>query len=215
MELEKIITERHSTRAFSDKPVPRETIEKLLSLSTRCPSAINIQPWEFTVVTGEERHRLSRILVKTMRERNISCGPGAVRPLPDHFMDRQRGLANSILPNLDKGVQLQDFTNEGSCNFYGAPVAIIATIDTAFSKSRLVDVGIALGYMVLVAHDMGLGTCPIGLINSFEDEIREALNISEEKEVVIGIAVGYPDPDAKVNRAVSSRAPLSETVRFY
>ena len=215
MELEKIIAERHSTRAFSDKPVPRETIEKLLSLSTRCPSAINIQPWEFTVVTGEERHRLSRILVKTMRERNISCGPGAVRPLRDHFMDRQRSLANSILPNLDKGVQLQDFTNEGSCNFYGAPVAIIVTIDTAFSKSRLVDVGIALGYMVLVAHDMGLGTCPIGLINSFEDEIREALNISEEKEVVIGIAVGYPDPDAKVNRAVSSRAPLSETVRFY
>jgi len=215
MELEKIITERHSTRAFSDRPVPRETIEKLLSLSTRCPSAINIQPWEFTVVTGEERHRLSRILVKTMRERNISCGPGAVRPLRDHFMDRQRSLANSILPNLDKGVQLQDFTNEGSCNFYGAPVAIIVTIDTAFSKSRLVDVGIALGYMVLVAHDMGLGTCPIGLINSFEDEIREALNISEEKEVVIGVAVGYPDPHAKVNRAVSSRAPLSETVRFY
>lgn len=215
MELEKIITERHSTRAFSDKPVRRETIEKLLSLSTRCPSAINIQPWEFTVVMGEERLRLSRALVKTMRERNISCGPGAVKRLAERFMDRQRRLMDSIAPFLEEGTSFQDFINEGSCNFYGAPVAIIATIDTAFSKSRLVDVGIALGYMVLAAHDMGLGTCPIGLINAFEDEIREALNISEEKEVVIGIAVGYPDPDAKVNRACSSRAPLSETVRFY
>ena len=215
MELEKIITERHSTRAFSDKPVPRETIEKLLFLATRCPSAINIQPWEFTVVMEEELHRLSRILVKSLRERNISCGPGAVRRLAEHFMDRQRKLMDSIAPLLEKDTLFQDFINEGSCNFYGAPVAIIATIDTAFSKSRLVDVGIVLGYMVLAAHDMGLGTCPIGLINAFEDEIREALNISEEKEVVIGIAVGYPDPDAKVNRACSSRAPIDEVVRFY
>jgi len=215
MELEKIITERHSTRAFSDKPVPRETIEKLLFLATRCPSAINIQPWEFTVVMEEELHRLSRILVKSLRERNISCGPGAVRRLAEHFMDRQRKLMDSIAPLLEEDTLFQDFINEGSCNFYGAPVAIIATIDTAFSKSRLVDVGIVLGYMVLAAHDMGLGTCPIGLINAFEDEIREALNISEEKEVVIGIAVGYPDPDAKVNRACSSRAPIDEVVRFY
>ena len=215
MELEKVITERHSTRAFSDKPVPRETIEKLLSLSTRCPSAINLQPWEFTVVTGEERHRLSRVLVKAMRERNISCGPGAVRPLAEHFMDRQRKLMDSIAPFLEEETSFQDFINVGSCNFYGAPVAIIVTIDLAFSKSRLVDVGIAIGYMVLAAHDMGLGTCPIGLISAFEDEIREVLNIAEEKEVVIGIAVGYPDPHAKVNRACSSRAPLPETVRFY
>jgi nitroreductase len=215
MELERIITERHSTRGFSDKPVPRETIEKLLSLSTRCPSAINLQPWEFTVVTGEERHRLSRVLVKAMRERNISCGPGAVRPLAEHFMDRQRKLMDSIAPFLKEKTSFQDFINVGSCNFYGAPVAIIVTIDLAFSKSRLVDVGIAIGYMVLAAHDMGLGTCPIGLMSAFEDEIREALNIAEEKEVVIGIAVGYPDPHARVNLACSSRAPIDEIARFY
>jgi len=215
MEFEKVVTERHSTRVILDKPVSREMIENLLFLYTRAPSAINLQPWEFTVVTGEERHRLSRILVKTMRERNISCGPGAVRPLAEHFMDRQRKLMESIAPFLDEEVSFQNFINEGSCNFYGAPVAIIATIDTAFSKSRLVDVGIAIGYMVLAAHDMGLGTCPIGLMSAFEDEIREALNIVEEKEVVIGIAVGYPDPHARVNLACSSRAPLPETVRFY
>jgi nitroreductase len=78
MELEKIINERHSTRAFLDKPVPREIIERLLLLSTKAPSAINLQPWEFTVVMGEERMRLSKVLIKSMREKNISCGPGAV-----------------------------------------------------------------------------------------------------------------------------------------
>jgi len=215
MEFEKVVTERHSTRVFLDKPVSRETIENLLYLSTRAPSAINLQPWEFTVVMGEERHRLSRVLVKSMRERNISCGPGAVRPLREHFMDRQRKLMDCILPHLEHGTPFQDFINEGSCNFYDAPVAIIATIDQAFSKSRLVDVGIAIGYLVLAAHNMGLGTCPIGLISAFDEEIREMLNISEEKDVVMGVGVGYPDPDSPINLASSDRAPLQEVVRFY
>jgi len=215
MELEKIIHERHSTRTFLDKPVPRETIEKLLLLSTKAPSAINLQPWEFTVVMGEERIRLSKVLVKSMRERNISCGPGAVRSLPEHFMDRQRKLMDCILPHLEKGVLFQDFINEGSCKFYGAPTAIIITIDQAFSKARLVDLGITIGYMVLAAHNIGLGTCPIGLISAFADEIKDRLNIAEEKDVVMGIGVGYPDPDSPVNHAISERAPIHEVARFY
>lgn len=215
MELEKVMAERHSTRVFLDKPIGRGTLEKLLFLSTRGPSAINLQPWEFIVVMGEERQRLSRVLVKAMRERNISCGPDAVRPLPEYFIDRQRKLMDCILPSLDNGTDFQDFINEGSCNFYGAPVAIILTIDRAFSKSRLVDVGIAVGYMVLSAHNMGLGTCPIGLISSFDDEIREVLNIPDEKNIVIGIALGYPDPDSPINRTISERTPIGEVARFY
>lgn len=215
MELEKAIHERHTTRAFLDKPVSQEIIEELLTLSTRAPSAINLQPWEFTVVMGEELRRLGRILVKRMRERNISCGPDAVRPLPENLMDRQRKLMECILPCLEKGVNFQDFINEGSCNFYGAPAAIIVTIDQVFSKSRLVDLGIAVGYMVLAAHNMGLGTCPIGLISAFADEIKDALNIGEEKDVVLGIGVGYPDPGSPVNRASSGRVPVYEVARFY
>lgn len=215
MELEKVINERHSIRAFLDKPVPREIIEKLLFLSTKAPSAINLQPWEFTVVTGEELRRLGRILVKRMRERNISCGPDAVRPLPEYFMDRQRKLMDCILPHLEKGTSFQDFINEGSCNFYGAPAAIMVSIDRVFSRSRLVDVGIAVGYMVLAAHNMGLGTCPIGLISAFADEIKGMLSIPEEKDVVMGIGVGYPDPDSQINQASSDRVPIHEVARFY
>ena len=215
MELEKVINERHSTRAFLDKPVPRETIEKLLTLSTKAPSAINLQPWEFTVVMGVERKRLSKVLVKSMRERNISCGPGAVRPLPEYFMDRQRKLMDCILPHLEKGISFQDFINEGSCNFYGAPAAIIVTIDQVFSNARLVDLGIVIGYMVLTAHNMGLGTCPIGLISAFADEIKEMLNIADEKDVVMSIGVGYPDSDSPINQAISDRAPIHEVARFY
>ena len=66
------IQSRRSTRAFLDSPVERKSIEELLTLATNAPSAINMQPWEIVVVSGEEKKRLSRILVKRMRERNIS-----------------------------------------------------------------------------------------------------------------------------------------------
>jgi nitroreductase len=208
------IKERRSTRAFRSDPVDRETIETLLNLSARAPSAINLQPWEFTVVSGEEKKRLSRLLIKRMRERQISCGPGARDRLPDRLHQRQRALLDCMLPNLPEGVPFQDFINEGSCNFYGAPTAILITLDQVFSSARLTDIGITLGYLLLAAHALGLGTCPVGLITAFDDDIKEALSLPQERQVVIGVAVGYPDADAGVNRTRSERAPLEELVRW-
>ena len=214
MDLLEAMEERRSTRAFLDKPVDRETLEKLFRFATQAPSAINLQPWEITVVSGEEKNRLSRLLLKRMREMNVSCGPGTNRPLPEHFKERQRGLLNVTLPGLPENTPFQEFINEGSCNFYGAPSAIIITIDEVFSSIRLADIGIVVGYLVLAAHGLGLGTCPIGLITAFDDDIKEELSIPDEKQVVIGMAVGYRDPDAPINQPRSERVPLKDVVKW-
>ena len=108
MDIIEAIESRRSTRGFLEKPVEKDIIERLINLATRAPSAINLQPWEFTIVSGEERKRLSRLLVKRMKERNISCGPGANAPLPEYFMERQRGLLESIQPNLPGNIDFQD-----------------------------------------------------------------------------------------------------------
>jgi nitroreductase len=214
MDLIDLFQDRRSTRGFMDTPVEQQTIEQLLNLALQAPSAINIQPWEITVVSGEEKKRLSKLLVKRMRERNISCGPGSSDPLPEIFVQRQRDLMKCMLPGLPEDVGFQGFINEGSCHFYGAPTALIITIDRVFSSARLTDMGIMVGYLVLAAHVLGLGTCPIGLITAFDDDIKELLNIPEEKKVVIGIAVGHKDPQAPINKSRSERAPLSELVKW-
>lgn len=214
MDLLKGIKERRSTRAFLERPVEREKIETLINYATQAPSAINLQPWELIVVSGEEKKRLSRILVKRMKERNISCGPGAKSPLPEYFVERQRGLLDTILPNLPEQTPFQDFINEGSCNFYGAPTAIIITLDQVFSSARLTDIGVLVGYLVLAAHAFELGTCPIGLITAFDDDIKEALSIRDEKQVVIGVAVGYRDPQSPINRSRSERVPVGDVVKW-
>ena len=215
MDLIRNIKERRSVRAFKPDPVSRQTIEEILRLATHAPSAINLQPCEFTVVTGEERERLSRRLIKAYREKKISCGPGNVKPLPKTV--GKRGAKTLFMMNpffKEMGVDSATFINEGSCNFYGAPVAVIICLDDSFSKGGLVDIGISLGYFVLAAHDFGLGTCPIGLITAYGDEIKDELNIPESKEVVVGIALGYPDKESPINRFKSPRDEMEKVTRW-
>jgi nitroreductase len=214
MDLFIAMEERRSTRAFLDKSVDKDIFERLLRLATRAPSAINLQPWEFTVVSGEERKRLSRMLIKLLRERNTTCGPSASEPLPLHFKKRQKELLERIKPFLPDDAAFQKFINEGSCNFYGAPTALIISIDKAFSSLHFTDIGIIMGWFMLAAKGMALGTCPIGIAVSFGDEIKELLNIPDKKEIIACIAVGYPDPEAKINSARSERVELSEIVKW-
>jgi nitroreductase len=81
MDLVKTIDSRRSVRAFKPDPVSRDIVNKILSLVIKAPSAINLQPWEFIVVMGEEKERLSRKLIKSYKEKQISCSPGNVKPL--------------------------------------------------------------------------------------------------------------------------------------
>jgi nitroreductase len=215
MDLVKIIKERKSIRAFKSDPIPKKTIEEILKLAIHAPSAINLQPWEFFVVIGEEKERLSRKLIKAYREKQIPCGPGNVKPLPKTFGKRGAKTLELMTPFLEEmKVNPNQLINEGSCNFYGAPVAIIICQDDSFPKDRFIDIGLVLGYLILTAHEFGLGTCPIGLITAYEDEIKEVLNIPENKNVGIGMALGYPDWEIPINRFKSQREDLEKLVKW-
>jgi nitroreductase len=215
MDLLKVIKERKSIRAFKPDPIPKEKIEEILRLTIHAPSAINLQPWEFIVVTGEEKERLGRRLIKAYKEKQIACSPGNVKPLPKTYGKRGAKTLELMKPFFEEmRVNIDQYINEGSCNFYGAPVAILICLDDSFPKARMVDVGIALGYLVLAAHEFGLWTCPIGLIIAYEDEIKDLLNIPENKNVVIGVALGYPDSNIPINRFKSQRDNLEKYVRW-
>jgi nitroreductase len=215
MELAQAIEQRKSIRTFKSDHVSREIVENLLHLATKAPSAINLQPWEFTVVDGKEKERLCRRLLKAYGERRVSCSPKTSRPLPPDIQRRPKKLFQEMKSYVDQlSLSFEDFINEGSFRFYGAPTAIIISMDRAFPRARLVCVGAVLGYLVLAAHAFGLGSCPIGIITAFEDEIKDQLNIPEEKTVVLGVALGYPDWENPINRFKSSRENPSDITRW-
>jgi nitroreductase len=214
MDLFELIKERRSCRAFKADPVPREVIEEILTWAGKAPSAINVQPWEFVVVSGREKQRLADRLLKTQRERRVSCGPGTSRPLPEPWIGRQRELFRGMnLLAQDLSLDLNMLITEGSCRFYEAPVALLVCLDRLFPTSRLLCLGMALGYLFLAAQAKGLATCPIGLITAYEEEIKEYLNIPEEKQVVLGVALGMAE-NVPLNQFKSSREPIAAMIRW-
>jgi nitroreductase len=216
MDVFEAMKNRHSCRAFIDRPVERETIEDLLRLAGLAPSAINLQPWECTVVLGDELRRLGRGLHKTLKERQATCGPEERKPLPEVFGRRMSEAGRIMGPLLaEMGTDIPTFVNQGTLDFYGAPAGLIFYIDAAHPDRRLVDAGIILGFLFLAAQALGLATCPIGLITQYADQIFDFLNIPADKVMALGVAVGYPDESAPINRVVTSRAPLDEWVKWY
>ena len=54
------------------------------------------------VVMGDEKERLSRKLIKSYREKQISCSPGNVKPLADTFSKRGLASVELMTPSLAK-----------------------------------------------------------------------------------------------------------------
>lgn len=52
MDLEQLFLKRQSTREYSDRPVPREELERICRLARLAPSAVNSQPYKLHIVTG-------------------------------------------------------------------------------------------------------------------------------------------------------------------
>lgn len=62
MEAIKVLKTRRSKRKFLPKPVPKKIVEDIIDCGRLAPSAINIQPVEFIVVTKEEiRKRIAEM----------------------------------------------------------------------------------------------------------------------------------------------------------
>jgi nitroreductase len=58
--VERALSTRRSLRNFSDTPVPRQTIERLIALAASAPSGANKQPWHFVAVQDPEIKRRIR-----------------------------------------------------------------------------------------------------------------------------------------------------------
>jgi nitroreductase len=216
MDIIDAMQQRKSTRAYLAKKVSRRDIEEILSCAARAPSAINLQPWEFIVTHGDEKDRLVRRLLKARLERQVKCGPGTDKPLPEKISRRSKAAMAVMEPHISgPGLTFNRFIEEGSCSFYGAPVAIIVVIDKLFPAIRYLDVGLAVAYLLLAAQAKGLATCPIGLITAYNDEISRMLSISEEKEILLGIALGYADESSPANAFRTGRADVKEIVTWY
>ncbi len=71
------------------------------------------------------------------------------------------------------------------------------------------DLGMCLHGLMLAAQSQGLASCAIGALASYPQIVRQALGLPESEVVVCGMALGWEDPQAPVNRTRTEREPLA------
>jgi nitroreductase len=216
--LERLLAERHSCRAFKPEPLPRATIERILTLAQRTASWCNSQPWQVVITSGEGTERFR----KALYEHAASGAEGTSdferpREYRGVYLARRREsgfqLYNTLgIPRGDKeGYERQAMEN---FRLFGAPHVAILHSDEALGTYGGVDCGGYVSNFMLAAQSMGVGTIAQAALARYSDFLHDYFKIPEDRLVVCGISFGYPDRGHLVNSYRTSRATLAETVTW-
>ncbi|HET9576674.1 MAG TPA: nitroreductase [Usitatibacter sp.] len=219
--VEEAIRTRRSVRAFRPDPVPQETVGKILQLAARSPSGSNIQPWKVRVLAGERRRELSRAIQEAIDREGMKAFRRDWNYYPvnwrEPFLSRRRKIGWDLyaLAGVKKGdFEAGEKQRRRNFDFFDAPVGMIFTLDEDLEIGSWLDLGIFIGAVMIAARGEGLDTCPQAAFADCHAIIREALGISANEIVICGMALGYADDTAAVNRLATERAPLADFATF-
>ncbi|MFA5623438.1 MAG: nitroreductase family protein [Bradymonadales bacterium] len=74
---------------------------------------------------------------------------------------------------------------------------------------RSIDIGIVCAHMVFQAHELGLGTCILGMFD--ENKVKKIIGCDNRVRLIL--AVGYPSSESRAP-AVKKRKPIHEIAKY-
>jgi nitroreductase len=162
------IFHRRAVRRYSDRVVDADTVQQLLVAAAQAPSAMNLQPWAFAVFHG---HALLRDYAERAKQHLVATYP--------------------TMFELHSRSEL--YENPGYDVFHGADTLVVIYA-TAGRLNPNEDCCLAAENLMLAAHALGLGTCPIGFARPWLNlpEIKRELGVPEEYTAVFPVVLGYP-----------------------
>ena len=212
---------RRSVRAFLPTAVPRAEVEQLLQLASRSPSGSNIQPWKVHVFSGALKQRITSSILEAIdrgpREqyrREWNYYPVNWR---EPYLGRRRKIGWDMygLLGIPKGdFEATERQRRQNYEFFGAPVGMMFTLEEDLEIGSWLDLGIFLGNLMTAARGRGLDTCPQAAFADFHTVIRPLLGIPASQIIICGMALGYADESALINRLQTERAPLPDYTSF-
>lgn len=217
MELREAINGRRSIRGFVQTPIPQEILRDVLEMGVRAVSATNVQPWGFFVVTGPT--------LDMLREENIRCLLERVpfdmpdQPLSGVFDSRRRTVGKQLFAAMDIAREDKKARAEWTMRgfrFFDAPAVIFICMDHLLDeKAFRLEIGSVTQNICLAAMEHVLGTCVENQAVMFQKPLRRRLGIPAEKNIEVGIAIGYPDQTFPANGVVTERESLERNVVWH
>ncbi|MBX3521616.1 MAG: nitroreductase [Xanthobacteraceae bacterium] len=214
--LNQIVSSRFSCRAFVDRQVPRQTIEKILAVAQRTPSWCNTQPWQLILTSGNATRKFRSAFAEYLAI-NSELHPDIPFPRQYHgiYQDRRRESGFQLYAAL--GIEKGDRTayerqTLKNFSFFGAPHVAIVTTPEELGAYGAIDCGAYIGVFTLAACELGVATIPQAALAGYSAFIREYFSIPQGRKVVAGISFGYADEKHPANSFRTNRSPLNAVV---
>ncbi len=194
-----LMSHRHSTRDFADRPVPLDVIRSCLETAGRAPSGANQQPWHFVVVTDKAiKHQIRLAAEEEERafyaQRASDEWLQALAPLgtdaDKSFIDR----AGCLIVIFSQAYGLDGAGNR--IKHYYTPESV----------------GIASGFLIAALHNAGLAC--LTHTPSPMNFLSKILERPKNERAFINLVVGYPAEDAQVPTHALKKKSLDEFVSF-
>lgn len=203
---------RKSVRAFTSRPVDRSLLERLLAVASRAPSGANTQPWKVYVLQGAARDGL----VETVCAAHDVLAADPARMMQqfkqaydyypkewfDPYLQRRRDNGLGLYRVLGIGkddTSAMHRQHQRNFRFFDAPVGLMFTVDRRMGTGALLDMGMFMQNIMVLARAHGLATCPQAAWIGFSDLVLRHLGSDDKEMLVCGMAVGYADECAPVN----------------
>lgn len=213
------IRTRKSIRAFKPEEVPREILAEVIDDAGWSPSYKNSQPWEVAVLSGAKKEALSAHVIGLF-ESGEEATPDI--PAPTSWPAAEQARIDHLYQARAEatGIDLADpeiirKSRKANFAFYRAPHAIYLFQDSSLTPWSLFDLGLFAQSLMLAAHARGLGTVPQAFATDYAREIKQFLSLPETKRLVLGMSVGYPDPDSPVNAMKTERSGTDEFTSWH
>lgn len=210
MTVSEALQQRFSCRAFLPDPVEKKVLDEIFTDAFRTPSWANSQPWDIYVAGKEECGQIAQGMFDLRKQHKHTSldlpfrgvwSPEAKKNMDQFFEELN---ACEARPNLDFTLQNR--------NLFWVPCIIFLCMDKGLSAWSYYDIGAFSQSVMLAACERGLATIPAAVFVGYPDLIRQVLDIPQDKAVLMGIGIGYPDRSVPVNHFKSSRKPISEVV---
>jgi nitroreductase len=216
--LEGLLRQRYSCRAFLPDPVPRPTIERMLTAAQRTASWCNSQPWQVVIASGAARQRFRDAIYAEASSGGPEDGDFSFpREYLGVYLERRRESGFQLYNTLgiargDKAAYARQALE--NYNFFGAPHVAVIHSNEALGIYGAIDCGAYVGNFLLAAQALGLGAIPQAALARHSGLIRRHFGLGDDRRVVCGISFGFPDRDHKINSYRTSRAGLADTATF-
>jgi nitroreductase len=218
MDVYEAVVSRRAVRGFTDKPVPKEVLQRVVSAAAWSPSGSNIQPWNIYVVTGAPLAELKKRAVERVAagdpwdDREYEMYPQALK---SPYRERRSAFGKERYGAL--GIAREDWEARqraalANWDCFGAPAALFCYVDRDMGPAQWADLGMYLQTVMLLLRAEGLHSCPQMAWSQVRETVAETVCPADRLVLFCGMSIGYEDPAVRYIR--TGRAPLEETVTF-